>query len=181
MPDSGFAIEAQGPFGPGAVLAMPRLSSLDPPQAMRREDIRIDPSAPIPGNVSVVPLFTVNPEYPAEALEQGIRGRVKLRFRVDQGGRATGIEVVRSEPLDVFDQAAIDALSQWTFQVNAGHDNHAVLVQAFEFAWEEIHQPSRRQHSKDCLRTGTRVCSRPYTDQYIIQFRPSSTAVTSTY
>lgn len=59
---------------------------------------------------------TPPPRYPAAAMEQGIGGMVVLVVDVDASGRATAIEVERSEPAGVFDQAAIDAAWQWTFQ-----------------------------------------------------------------
>ncbi|MGQ4584457.1 TonB family protein [Lysobacter sp. F60174L2] len=55
------------------------------------------------------------PRYPASALKQGIGGKVVLVVDVDANGRATAVEVERSEPAGVFDQAAIDAAWQWTF------------------------------------------------------------------
>src|SRR5690606_33405232 len=59
---------------------------------------------------------TPPPRYPAAAIEQGIGGKVVLVVDVDANGRATAVEVERSEPAGVFDQAAIDAARQWTFK-----------------------------------------------------------------
>ncbi|MGQ4661515.1 TonB family protein [Lysobacter sp. F6437] len=59
---------------------------------------------------------TPPPRYPAAAIEQGIGGMVVLVVDVDASGRPTAIEVERSEPAGLFDQAAIDAAWQWTFQ-----------------------------------------------------------------
>jgi len=56
------------------------------------------------------------PRYPAAAMEHGLAGMVVLAVDVDASGRATAVEVERSEPAGVFDQAAIDAAWQWTYQ-----------------------------------------------------------------
>jgi TonB family protein len=58
---------------------------------------------------------TPPPKYPASALEQKIGGVVVLVVDIDAQGRPVDIEVERSEPAGVFDQAAIDAAWQWTF------------------------------------------------------------------
>lgn len=59
---------------------------------------------------------TPPPRYPEAAAEQGIGGTVVLLVDVGVDGRATDVEVERAEPTGVFDQAAIDAARQWTFQ-----------------------------------------------------------------
>jgi TonB family protein len=152
---------------------LPLMASVRPePLRVRREDLLVDPGSQLAGQVSVTPVFTVQPDYPDDALEEGVQGVVKLRFRVDASGRARDIEVLRAEPQGVFDESAIAALERWTFQVNPGHDPGALLAQSFDFSWQEAPELSARERAKDCIRTGTRVCSHPYTDKHIPKFRP---------
>ena len=55
----------------------------------------------------------VPPEYPAEALKDGIEGVVVVEARIEPDGRIFNARVVRSTP--VFDQAALDSVLQWEF------------------------------------------------------------------
>lgn len=55
------------------------------------------------------------PRYPAVAERRGIEGFVTLRLRVDERGRVTEAVVVKSEPKDTFDKAAIDAAKRYRF------------------------------------------------------------------
>jgi protein TonB len=177
-PDSATSDDSDDTFLPPRTPAMPLLASLTPPTTVRREDIALPGAgARMDGQANVMPLFTVNPRYPEAAHQQGLEGQVKLRFKVDLQGRAVDIEVIHSQPESVFDHAAIEALQQWTFQVNTGHDTGLLLAQAFDFSWEEVNEPSRRLHTKDCLRTGTRVCAYPYTDEHVVKLRPQSAAI----
>ncbi len=56
------------------------------------------------------------PFYPAEAKEQGLNGRVVLRFVVDIEGWACEPEVISAEPEGVFDEAALDAVAEYRFE-----------------------------------------------------------------
>lgn len=55
------------------------------------------------------------PKYPAAALEAKDSGSVLLRVLVGVDGKPKQIEVERSEPAGVFDQAAIDGARGWEF------------------------------------------------------------------
>ena len=56
----------------------------------------------------------VEPEYPAVAVAGKITGTVILEATVDQTGRVTDVDVLRS--IKVLDQAAIKAVRQWQYQ-----------------------------------------------------------------
>ncbi len=56
------------------------------------------------------------PKYPIEALEEGIEGKVVLRFIVDTNGYAQEPEVVKAEPEGVFEDAALDAIINYRFK-----------------------------------------------------------------
>jgi len=58
----------------------------------------------------------VAPVYPADALAKHLAGSVELEFTVTPAGEVTDIRIQTAEPAGVFDQAAINALSQSRYQ-----------------------------------------------------------------
>lgn len=58
----------------------------------------------------------VAPEYPERALARGIDGKVIVEFVVDVNGEPRDVRVVSSEPPDVFDRSAINAVRRWRYQ-----------------------------------------------------------------
>jgi protein TonB len=79
------------------------------------------PAAPAVSNepkisTGVVPLERIPPKYPARAADRHIEGWVKIEFTVAKDGTVKDAEVVESEPPEVFDDAALKAINQWTFR-----------------------------------------------------------------
>lgn len=62
------------------------------------------------------PTRRVAPEYPARARSRNLSGFVKLTFLVGLDGRVTEARVLEAQPPAVFDEAALAAISQWTFE-----------------------------------------------------------------
>lgn len=58
----------------------------------------------------------VAPEYPRAARRRNITGAVNLAFTITTDGRVRAVSVIKSEPSETFDQAAIDAVEQWRFE-----------------------------------------------------------------
>ncbi len=73
-----------------------------------------------PGDVAadggIIPISQIPPQYPREALLQGIEGWVKLRFTILPNGAVEGVEVLDSSPRRVFDRSATSAIQRWTFK-----------------------------------------------------------------
>jgi TonB family protein len=75
-----------------------------------------------PGEPEMVPISRltrinyVGPEYPRSARRRNMQGSVEVVFTVTTDGRVRGLSVVRSEPGETFDQAAMDAVEQWRFE-----------------------------------------------------------------
>lgn len=95
----------------GASPATPSSSSFkNPPQqpkpAQQRAAQRTEPT----------PLHIVQPQYPATAYQSRLKGTVTVGFRIDANGTTSHIHVIDSQPPDVFDEAARDAVKQWVFQ-----------------------------------------------------------------
>jgi protein TonB len=55
------------------------------------------------------------PVYPPAARRGGAEGRVVLRVRVDAGGHAETVDIVRSSGHDLLDEAARRAVAKWRF------------------------------------------------------------------
>jgi protein TonB len=58
----------------------------------------------------------VEPVYPGDALQKGVRGEVRLRITVDTEGRVKHAEVISSSPSGVFEESALAAVRRWRFK-----------------------------------------------------------------
>jgi len=58
----------------------------------------------------------VPPEYPRGAQRRNVSGSVEVTFTVTTDGKVRSPSVLRSEPGETFDEAAIDAVTQWRFE-----------------------------------------------------------------
>ncbi|HET7586981.1 MAG TPA: energy transducer TonB [Gammaproteobacteria bacterium] len=63
-----------------------------------------------------VPVHIVPPQYPRAAARRHAHGYVVVAFTVNSNGSTSDIEVVSSEPRQLFDKAARDAVQQWLFK-----------------------------------------------------------------
>jgi TonB family protein len=60
--------------------------------------------------------FFVNPVYPARALERGTTGWVDIEFTVSRDGSTKDASVRGSEPMGVFDRAALESVARWRYE-----------------------------------------------------------------
>ncbi|HEY8157884.1 MAG TPA: TonB family protein [Methylobacter sp.] len=67
-------------------------------------------------STGVVPLERVPPKYPARAASRHIEGWVKIEFTITTSGEVENAVVVEAEPPEIFDDAALKAINQWTFK-----------------------------------------------------------------
>ena len=49
-------------------------------------------------------------------MTRGATGWVEIQFSVNKKGRTEAIQVVDSEPAEMFDRAALDAVRKWRFR-----------------------------------------------------------------
>ncbi len=63
-----------------------------------------------------VPTKRVAPEFPSRARSKNVSGFVKLTFLVGLDGRVSEARVLEAQPAGMFDQAALDAIGQWSFE-----------------------------------------------------------------
>ena len=77
------------------------------------------------GNRPLQLVSGAGPVYPPAAQAEGIEGFVTLAYDVSVSGVVENIRVVEAEPPQIFDAAAIKALSSWKF-VPAKRDGQAI-------------------------------------------------------
>lgn len=64
-----------------------------------------------------IPVATIPPQYPREALMQGIEGWVRIEFTIMPDGSVADARVVDAEPRrGIFDREALRAISRWRFR-----------------------------------------------------------------
>jgi TonB family protein len=106
--------------------ADPSIGTL-PPAAEPDQDTDKPMSADLVAHPPQIQTYVV-PVYPPEARAQKIQGRVTLMVVVDTSGKVEDdIQVVDSIPM--LDQAAIDAVHQWTFTPARDEEGNPVRVQ----------------------------------------------------
>lgn len=66
------------------------------------------------------PVKRVEPTYPPEAARAGTTGYVEVEFEVDPAGKVAAVSVVSAKPTRTFEQAAVRAVKQWTFEPGGG-------------------------------------------------------------
>lgn len=113
--------------------ALPKQADLPKPQPIADEQPSVANTAPAapqvvsrpaPAVVSsepristgVIPLERIPPKYPARAANRHIEGWVKIEFTITASGTVEKAEVVEAEPAEIFDEAALKAINQWTFK-----------------------------------------------------------------
>jgi TonB family protein len=110
-----------GAFGMLPVAAQPAPQTQTQPQIQDQgADAQPDPSSettqPSPAPDSAVrPISTVPPYYPPQALRQRIEGSVTVEFTITTTGSVRDPVVVSSNPPGVFDEAALQSISQWMY------------------------------------------------------------------
>ncbi|MEZ9565142.1 energy transducer TonB [Vibrio artabrorum] len=67
-------------------------------------------------NQQAMPLYRVEPRYPAKALKRGAEGYVMMSFTIDETGRPVDIQVTDANPRRMFEREAVRALKKWKYQ-----------------------------------------------------------------
>lgn len=67
-------------------------------------------------STGVIPLERFPPKYPMRAAKRHIEGWVKIEFTITKDGAVTDAVVVEAEPAEIFDDAALQAISKWKFK-----------------------------------------------------------------
>jgi len=86
------------------------------------------------------PIVRIQPAYPGPAAEEEIEGHVKVEFTITEDGATEDIVFLEVEPEGVFEQSAIDAVSQWHFRP-ATEDGTPVpvrVIQTLEYETDPV-------------------------------------------
>ena len=78
-----------------------------------------------------LPIVQVAPSYPRRAQQRGTEGYVLLEFTVTAQGRVADPRVIESEPSDVFDRAALDAVKRYRYEPRV-QDGEPVAVEGVQ-------------------------------------------------
>lgn len=60
-------------------------------------------------------VFRKEPSYPPQAAKNGITGYVKLTYVIARNGTVLAADIVESNPVGIFDKAALKAIEQWRY------------------------------------------------------------------
>ncbi len=71
-----------------------------------------DPSA----EGDVIPIVRIEPQYPREALIEGISGWVDIEFTIEADGSVSDPKIISSNPRRMFDRNAVRAIYKWKFK-----------------------------------------------------------------
>lgn len=92
---------------------------------------------------NLMPITRINPEYPVQALSEGLQGWVQLEFSVDAAGNVSNVSVVKNcvwpqtgteeecTANTLFDEVATTALAQWKYAPSTG-DGSAVKAEGVQ-------------------------------------------------
>lgn len=86
-----------------------------------------------------MPIVRITPQYPRQALLQGIEGWVRVEFTIMPDGSVRDPLVVSAEPSGMFDRAAVQAVLKWKFKPRYV-DGEAIArraVQVIDFRLED--------------------------------------------
>lgn len=64
----------------------------------------------------VIPIVRIEPQYPREALIEGIGGWVEIEFTIEADGSVSSPKIIDSQPRRMFDRNAIRAIYKWKFK-----------------------------------------------------------------
>lgn len=108
------------PADPSGAAAARSAASVTPPQVRTAELKRTRYVAPV---------------YPRQALEDNVRGEVRVRITVDTDGKVKDTEILQSTPTGVFDNAALAAVRRWRFKPAEvdGRPVEASMIQSLLF------------------------------------------------
>ena len=79
-------------------------------------DVQAPQIAQVSSSQQAMPLYRVDPNYPAKARKRRAEGFVIIKFNIDTQGKPIDLEVIDANPKRLFEQEAIKALKQWRYQ-----------------------------------------------------------------
>ncbi|HUS23711.1 MAG TPA: energy transducer TonB [Candidatus Binatia bacterium] len=68
------------------------------------------------GYSDLIPLVRINPQYPRQAMRDGISGWVQLEIEINPDGSVRSARPVAAQPRGVFESAAVQGVMKWRFK-----------------------------------------------------------------
>ena len=86
-------------------------------------------------STNVIPLVRIPPRYPRRAANRGIEGWVKIEFTITGQGTVKDAVVVKAQPGNTFNRAALQAIKRWKFKAKVidGETFEQRAVQVLQF------------------------------------------------
>jgi periplasmic protein TonB len=109
-PPQKLAVAADEPDRPKMNMDLPKLST-----SLKGNGPYLGPGGG-GGGTGVTPIVRLDPEYPRKAAMQGIQGWVQLSFDITALGTVENVQVIGSQPRNIFDMAAKRALLKWKYR-----------------------------------------------------------------
>ena len=90
------------------------------------------------GYSELIPLVRIAPQYPRQALRDGIEGVVVFEVTINPDGTVKSAKLLSAKPRGVFEGAAMNAIMKWKFKpkVVEGKGVESVGVQPIDFKME---------------------------------------------
>lgn len=99
-----------------ATTVAPTMPSLSLDTAVSGLAINVPTFSDFGSNQQAMPLYRVEPRFPARAMKRGAEGYVVISFTIDPQGRPTDLKVQDAQPRRLFEKEAIRALRKWKYQ-----------------------------------------------------------------
>ncbi len=64
----------------------------------------------------VIPIVRIEPQYPRQALIEGVSGYVVIEFTIEPDGSVSNPKILESQPRRMFDRSAVRAIYKWKFK-----------------------------------------------------------------
>ncbi len=88
----------------------------------------------------VLPIVRIDPQWPREALIEGIEGYVLVEVTIGADGSVKDVRIIRSEPKRMFDRNVIRAVLKWKFKprIINGVPVERKAIQMLEFTLDDF-------------------------------------------
>ena len=88
----------------------------------------------------VLPIVRIDPQWPREALIEGIEGYVVVEVNIGADGSVKDVHVIQAEPKRMFDRNVIRAVLKWKFKprIINGVPVERKAIQTLEFTLDEF-------------------------------------------
>ena len=89
---------------------------------------RLKHTPPTIKNAQLTPaaVVRVEPEYPEEAIKNGVHGWVRFQYDLTPKGKPKNIKITESHPVGMFDQAGVNALKKWLYRVKLDENGQVI-------------------------------------------------------